>query len=87
MLFNDGWWYVDPDAAVRGAVVQDNLAASGDVPPMVSVFVDPGVLVGADDGEPRKSRNVEHDAFDARYADLLLDEVVPATRLAGTPPC
>lgn len=37
MFFNDGWWYVDPTAAVRGAAVLDNLAAENALPPMVSV--------------------------------------------------
>ncbi|WP_353112635.1 alpha/beta hydrolase-fold protein [Microbacterium sp.] len=74
MLFNDGWWYLDPEGAVRAGVVLDNLAHERAVPPMVSVFVDPGVFPGA--AEP-KNRNAEYDAFDDRYASFLLDEVLP----------
>ncbi|PRB14447.1 hypothetical protein CQ042_11040 [Microbacterium sp. MYb62] len=44
MFFNDGWWYLDPEAAVRAAIALDNLAADGSVPPMISVFVDPGTI-------------------------------------------
>jgi len=75
MFFNDGWWYLDPNAAVRAAVVLDNLAAEGVLPPMVSVFVDPGTLhVG---GAPIKHRNAEYDAFTNDYAGFLLEEVMP----------
>lgn len=75
VFFNDGWWYLDPNGDVRGATVLDNLAAEGSVPPMVGVFVAPGVLEPGD--TPVKQRNVEYDAFDARYASFLLDEVLP----------
>jgi len=54
MFFNDGWWYLDPAGDVRGAVVLDNLAASGELPPMIGVFVDPGVRDV--DGAPSKNR-------------------------------
>lgn len=75
MFFNDGWWYLDPLAAVRGAAVLDNLAASGALPPMIGVFVDPGIRDV--DGVPAKNRNVEYDAFDDSYADFLLEEILP----------
>ncbi|MCJ1712929.1 alpha/beta hydrolase [Microbacterium sp. M1A1_1b] len=75
MFFNDGWWYLDPDSDVRGGVVLDNLAARGDVPQMIGVFVDPGVIEV--DGLPTKHRNAEYDAFDDTYAGFLLQEVLP----------
>lgn len=75
MFFNDGWWYLDPNGDVRGAVVLDNLAAAGELPPLVSVFVDPGVLDA--DGIATKHRNAEYDAFDRTYASFLLEEVLP----------
>lgn len=75
MFFNDGWWYLDPEGPVRGGIVLDNLAASGDLPPLIGVFVDPGMVDA--DGEPQKNRNAEYDAFDSRYADFLLTEVLP----------
>ncbi|GAA1313670.1 hypothetical protein CIK81_03180 [Brachybacterium sp. JB7] len=74
MVFNDGWWYLDPDGDVRGGTVLDNLADSGDVPPLVGVFVDPGVFP---DAENPKNRNVEYDADDGRYGDFLATEVLP----------
>lgn len=75
MFFNDGWWYLDPDGDVRGGIVLDNLSAAGGVPPMIGVFVDPGMLDV--DGAPVKNRNAEYDAFDDRYASFLLEEVLP----------
>ena len=74
MVFNDGWWYLDPAGEVRGGVVLDNLVHRGEIPFTIGVFVDPGVVLGRD--QP-KNRNVEHDAFDERYVTFLLDEVVP----------
>ncbi|WP_292715724.1 hypothetical protein [Microbacterium sp. 13-71-7] len=44
MIFNDGWWYLDPEGDVRAGVVLDNLIARGGIPRLVSVFVDPGVF-------------------------------------------
>jgi enterochelin esterase family protein len=75
MFFNDGWWYLDPDGDVRGAIVLDNLAAQDAIPATVGVFVDPGIMDA--DGAPSKNRNVEYDAFDDRYATFLLEEVLP----------
>ncbi len=80
MFFNDGWWYLDPSAAVRGAEVLDNLSARGAIPQLIGVFVDPGVVGEGDRGV--KQRNAEYDAFDDRYASLLVDEILP--RLAAT---
>lgn len=79
MVFNDGWWYLDPDGAVRGGTVLDNLTASGELPVTIGVFVDPGVFEDRDPADPdaRKNRNAEYDAFDDRYATFLLDEVMP----------
>jgi len=77
MIFQDGWWYLDPEGDVRGAIVLDNLIADGSIPPMIGVFVDPGVIPGIEDARKRKNRNLEYDAFDDRYATFLLDEVLP----------
>lgn len=77
MVFNDGWWYLDPDGDMRGAVVMDNLAATGEVPPLTTVFVDPGVRI-AGDGTRERNRNAEYDAFTDDYARLLIEEVLPA---------
>lgn len=74
MVFNDGWWYLDPDGDVRGGIVLDNLARGGGIPPVVGVFVDPGTFPGA---ENPKNRNHEYDADTSTYADFLASEVLP----------
>lgn len=82
-LFQDGRWYVDRDGEVRATIVLDNLVHSGEVPPMVGVFVEPGVRVDPERGRPAgqqpttNNRNREYDAADATYADFLTDEVLP----------
>ncbi|MFF3907812.1 alpha/beta hydrolase [Streptomyces sp. NPDC001848] len=74
MVFQDGWWYLDPDGQVRGGIVLDNLIHRGEIPVTIGVFVDPGVLNNA---EQSKNRNAEYDAFDDRYVTFLLAEIIP----------
>ncbi len=74
MVFQDGWWYLDPAGEVRGAIVLDNLIHRGDIPVTIGVFVDPGVFP---DAENPKNRNNEYDAFDDRYVTFLLTEIIP----------
>ena len=74
MVFQDGWWYLDPAGEVRGAIVLDNLIHRGDIPVTIGVFVDPGIFPDAEDP---KNRNTEYDAFDDRYAGFLLNEIIP----------
>lgn len=78
MVFQDGWWYLDPDGQVRGATVLDNLIHRGDIPVTIGVFVDPGIFPDAEDP---KNRNNEYDAFDDRYVTFLLTEIIP--RITG----
>ncbi|GAA2294372.1 alpha/beta hydrolase-fold protein [Streptomyces hawaiiensis] len=74
MVFQDGWWYLDPEGEVRGAIVLDNLIHRGDIPVTIGVFVDPGVFP---DIENSKNRNNEYDAFDDQYVTFLLTEIIP----------
>lgn len=74
MVFQDGWWYLDPAGQVRAGIVLDNLVQAGHIPPMIGVFVDPGTNKGS--AQP-KNRNVEYDAFDNRYVNFLLEEILP----------
>lgn len=77
VVFQDGWWYLDPEGQVRAGIVLDNLVGSGELPATIGVFVDPGVFADVDDPDERKNRNVEYDAFDDRYVSFLLEEVLP----------
>lgn len=80
MVFQDGWWYLDPEGAVRGGIVLDNLIHQGDIPVTIGVFVDPGIYPDVADPDARKNRNAEYDAFDDRYATFLLTEILPQVR-------
>lgn len=77
VVFQDGWSYLDPDGEVRGSTVLDNLIHSGDLPPTIGVFVDPGIFPDVEDPDERKNRNAEYDAFDDRYVRFLLQEALP----------
>ncbi|WP_307021811.1 alpha/beta hydrolase [Streptomyces canus] len=77
MVFQDGWWYLDPGGEVRGAIVLDNLVHRGDIPVTIGVFVDPGVFPDAGNA---KNRNTEYDAYDDSYVRFLLNEIIPEVR-------
>jgi enterochelin esterase-like enzyme len=80
MVFQDGWWYLDPDGDIRGGTVLDNLVHNGEIPMTIGVFVDPGVFEDRQDPDLCKNRNAEYDADDDRYATFLLTEVIPEVR-------
>jgi enterochelin esterase-like enzyme len=80
MLFQDGWWYLDPAGDIRSGTVLDNLVHRGEIPMTIGVFVDPGVFENRQDVDQRKNRNAEYDADDDRYATFLLTEVIPEVR-------
>lgn len=71
MVFQDGGIYLDPDGIFRAGIVFDNLIHSGEMPVTVGVFVDPGAP---------DNRNAEYDAFDGRYAEFLLTEILPTVQ-------
>jgi gluconolactonase len=78
MVFLDGpWIFVD---RMRTPAILDQLIATGDLPPLIGIFVDPGVLpVPSEDmQQPRVNRHVEYDAITGRFAQFLLEELLPA---------
>lgn len=66
-IFQDGIQYKD---YVPG--VFDNLIHTGEIPPMVGVFVNPGTRA---DGS--SNRSFEYDTLSAQYATFLVDEILP----------
>jgi enterochelin esterase family protein len=79
MVFQDGHAYVNPKGDFRIPTVFDNLIASGDMPPVIGIFIDPGHK-----GEPNKeapwksnNRSFEYDTLSADYATFLIDEILP----------
>jgi len=72
MVFQDGPVYNAP-------VVFDNLIASKAIPPMLGLFVKPGVVPATNDNAlPRYNRSYEYDSVSDHYAAFILDEMLPA---------
>ena len=72
MVFQDGVTYQAP-------VVFDNLIAKQDIPPLVGIFIKPGVVPAANDKAlPRFNRSYEYDSVTPTYSQFLLDEFLPA---------
>jgi sugar lactone lactonase YvrE len=76
MIFLDGSGYAGN--GVRVPVVLDNLIARHDVPPMIAVFIDPGVMPAlSDEAQNRYERIFEYDSLTPRFANFLIEEFVP----------
>ncbi len=77
MVFLDGSSYLGD--RIRTPVVLDNLIAKGELPPMIAIFVDPGVLPAiSDEKQSRFERVFEYDSLSDRYSRFLLMELIPA---------
>ena len=76
MIFLDGSGYAGN--GVRVPVVLDNLIARRDVPPMMAIFVDPGIMPAlSDQAQNRYERIFEYDSLTPRFASFLIEELVP----------
>ncbi len=71
MVFQDGVIYQAP-------VVLDNLIHKKELPPMIGIFLKPGVVPAVNkDALPRFNRSYEYDRVDPSYAQFLINEVLP----------
>jgi len=76
MIFLDGSGYAGNN--VRVPVVLDNLIAKRDVPPMIAMFIDPGVMPAlSDQAQNRYERIFEYDSLTPRFANFLIEELIP----------
>src|SRR5438093_7743961 len=76
MIFLDGSGYAGNN--VRVPVVLDNLIAKRDVPPMIAIFVDPGVMPArSEEAQNRYERIFEYDSLTPRFASFLIEELMP----------
>jgi enterochelin esterase-like enzyme len=72
MVFQDGVIYQAP-------VVFDNLIAKKDIPPLVGIFIKPGVVPAANENAlPRFNRSYEYDSVTDTYSRFLIEEFLPA---------
>ncbi len=78
MVFQDGRNYAKRDGGFNVPNVFDNLIHSGEMPVTVGLFIEPGVVPSASpDAQDRFNRSFEYDSMDDRYANFLIDEIIP----------
>ncbi len=78
MVFQDGDGYVKTNGQYRIPNVFDNLIARKELPVIIGVFIDPGMIPAAEIGrEPKRNRSVEYDSLGDAYARFLLEEILP----------
>jgi gluconolactonase len=79
MVFADGV-AIFCGTAINAPVVFDNLAARHEIPPMVAIFVDPGIMPAFDPStaQHRYNRAFEYDTIDGRFTRFLTEELMPA---------
>lgn len=77
MIFLDGSQALGN--GMRVPIVFDNLIAKHEIPPMIGIFVDPGILpaLSATD-QQRYNRIFEYDSLSPRFSRFLLEELIPA---------
>ena len=78
MIFQDGGGMVTETGSFRVPIVFDNLIHKGEMPVTIGIFINPGVLPAASPNQQnRYNRSYEYDALGERYAQFLIDEVLP----------
>lgn len=78
MIFQDGGGMVNETGGWRVPIVLDNLIHKGELPVIIGLFINPGVLPASSDAEQsRFNRSYEYDALGDRYARFLIDEMLP----------
>jgi len=76
MVFQDGAGYVDPAGAVRAPAVLDSLTHTGELPPTVAVFINPGQTTTPLQASTNQ-RSLEYDTLTDAYARFLTTELLP----------
>ena len=72
MVFQDGVIYNAP-------VVFDNLIAKRELPPLIGIFINPGVVPAVNPNAlPRFNRSYEYDSVSDTYSHFLIDEFLPS---------
>ncbi len=78
MVFQDGGGMVAEAGAWRVPVVLDNLIHKGELPVIIGVFINPGVLPALSPNQQnRYNRSYEYDALGDRYSRFLAEEILP----------
>jgi len=79
MVFQDGHDYQNRKGAWGVPTVLDNLIATGEIPPLVAIFINPGHDPAKERKNPWSSsnRSLEYDSLGDRYARFLVEEIIP----------
>ena len=78
MVFQDGNWYQAAKGHTRAPVVFDNLIHQKEIPVIIGIFVNPGVIPPKKEGgKPRKNRSLEYDTLNDQYSRFLLEDLLP----------
>jgi enterochelin esterase-like enzyme len=78
IVMQDGGGFVKENGSFRAPTVFDNLIHAGEMPVTIGLFINPGVVPAAKEGQqPRKNRSYEYDSLGGLYARFLLEEMIP----------
>jgi len=78
MVFQDGNNYQRTNSDFRTPIVFDNLIHKKEMPVTIGIFINPGEVPAASEGQkPRSNRSFEYDSLGDQYARFLLDELLP----------
>ncbi|MBM4067467.1 MAG: esterase family protein [Planctomycetes bacterium] len=77
MVFQDGGAYANPKGDFRVPIVLDNLIHRKEIPVMVGIFINPGVIPAKDDQPEVRNRSFEYDTLSDQYARFLEKEILP----------
>jgi len=79
MVFQDGGSYIRTgERGWQTPIVLDNLIHKGEIPVMIGIFINPGVMPAqTEQQQARYNRSFEYDALGDRYARFLLEEILP----------
>ena len=78
MVFQDGENYQNPKGQFRVPVVLDNLIHRKELPVMIGIFINPGVVPSAaGQGQERRNRSYEYDTLSPQYVTFLEKEMLP----------
>ena len=81
MVFQDGGGFVSTNSSYRAQVVFDNLIHAREMPVTIGLFINPGTVPSAEEGQrPRSNRSFEYDSLGDQYTRFLLEEIIPAVR-------
>ena len=81
MVFQDGGGFIGEKSSYRAPVVFDNLIHAKEMPVTIGLFINPGNVPAAEEGQkPRSNRSFEYDSLGDQYTRFLFDEIIPAVR-------